>query len=115
MGEKEKQGSKRGDVNILRMILRPGGVTLEQLRKVIPTMQVYEQDKDTEDLVQRPPTPGLKYRHYSPKAGVLLLIGNDLQNMKAQIKKKIVSELYSFYFSFHYLFFRKSSLLPPKK
>jgi len=62
------------------LILRPGGVTLEQLREFLPNIQVFGSNntllpKDI-NLVENPPTPGLKYRHYSPKAQVILFDGS---------------------------------------
>jgi len=81
-----------------RLILRPGGVTLEQLRQVIPEMDVFRVTKETQSMVEKPATPGtsprrlccellnsdtlipsvgLKYRHYSPHAEVLLLEGEN--------------------------------------
>lgn len=55
------------------MVLRPGGITHEQLKKYLPDVVVYGQgghkDQSMED---KPPTPGLKYRHYSPNAYVVL-------------------------------------------
>jgi len=68
-----------------RIILRPGGITLEQLRVFVPDIQYYEKEKDTEDLESKPPTPGLKYRHYSPKAQVVLLDGQDFDIMKKKV------------------------------
>mgnify|MGYP002388102002 FL=1 len=57
------------------MILRPGGVTLEQLRVLVPSMEVYSKVVTGEDLMLKPPTPGLKYKHYSPDAQVILFEG----------------------------------------
>jgi L-threonylcarbamoyladenylate synthase len=54
------------------LILRPGGVTLEQLRKHLPSVEVYESTLHGESLKENPPTPGLKYQHYSPNATVIL-------------------------------------------
>lgn len=71
-----------------KMILRPGGVTFEQLRHYIEDLTVFSKEKDDENLVQSPPTPGMKYRHYSPSAQVLLLIGENMTNMKAFIEQK---------------------------
>jgi len=52
-------------------VLRPGGVTLEQLREVLPNVKVYQSgDGKLED---KPPTPGMKYRHYCPRAPVFLV------------------------------------------
>lgn len=49
------------------VILRPGAVTLEQLSKVIPETEVA-----TESDLVAPKSPGMKYRHYAPKAKVIL-------------------------------------------
>jgi len=67
------------------LILRPGGVTLEQLRIFIPSLAVYGKDYSNIDLISKPPTPGLKYRHYSPSAQVILLEGNDPMKMQNEI------------------------------
>lgn len=50
-------------------ILRPGSITLRHLREVLPDCKVYQAGSGLEE---RPPTPGLKYRHYSPQAPVIL-------------------------------------------
>ncbi|NLJ97707.1 MAG: threonylcarbamoyl-AMP synthase [Tissierellia bacterium] len=56
------------------IILRPGGITLENLQKIIPNV---EEDlsiiKDDKKIV--PKSPGQKYRHYAPKAEMLLFTG----------------------------------------
>ncbi len=49
-------------------ILRPGGITLSEIREVIPDA-VYDRIKDT----QKPRSPGMKYRHYAPEAELILL------------------------------------------
>jgi len=63
-------------------ILRPGGISLESLRTIIPDIEPYQGDKIL--------SPGMFKRHYSPKAKVILVEGNG----KAQIGrvKEIVSE-----------------------
>ncbi|USP75287.1 nitrate assimilation regulatory protein nira [Curvularia clavata] len=54
-------------------ILRPGGITVEQLRQCPGWEKVVVgyKDKQAEDS-SKPRAPGMKYRHYSPKAAVLL-------------------------------------------
>ena len=52
------------------LILRPGGVTLEQLRALFPSISVFE------GSVDKPATPGLKYTHYSPDAPVVVFEGS---------------------------------------
>lgn len=58
-------------------ILRPGGITLEELQQVIPNIQVYGKNQKDEALEKKPSTPGLKYTHYSPNAPVILLTGTN--------------------------------------
>ena len=54
------------------LILRPGGATFEKLREIIPNIEIYEKITPKKELEERPSTPGLKYRHYSPRARVFL-------------------------------------------
>lgn len=51
------------------VILRAGGVTLEQLREIIPSTRLQKQQTST------PKSPGVKYRHYSPLAYVFIVSG----------------------------------------
>lgn len=56
-------------------LLRPGGVTLEQLREVLGEVDV---DKAVTRALQegeKPRAPGMKYRHYAPKAPVTVVTG----------------------------------------
>ena len=53
-------------------VLRPGGVTLEQLRLVLPETGM---DPGLVKAGETPKAPGMKYRHYSPQAEVRLLRG----------------------------------------
>ena len=50
------------------LVLRSGAVTLEQLRKIVPETRIYKPRKD-----EQPRSPGLKHRHYSPRARVVLV------------------------------------------
>ncbi|MFN0110133.1 MAG: L-threonylcarbamoyladenylate synthase [Blastocatellia bacterium] len=52
---------------IVPVVLRAGGVTLEQLRAVVAETRLA--DANTTDA---PKSPGMKYRHYSPRAEVTL-------------------------------------------
>ncbi len=53
-------------------VLRPGGVTLEQLRAVLPETEL---DQGLVRPDEIPKAPGMKYRHYSPQAELRLLRG----------------------------------------
>ena len=50
------------------VVLRPGGVSIEKLKKVVKGVEIYKQDKIL--------SPGMYPRHYSPKAKVMLVEGN---------------------------------------
>ncbi|KAF2445337.1 translation factor [Karstenula rhodostoma CBS 690.94] len=53
-------------------ILRPGGITVEQLRQCPGWEDVVVGYKDKHEQGIKPRAPGMKYRHYSPKATVVL-------------------------------------------
>lgn len=54
------------------IILRPGGVTKEQLQEVIGDVMV---DPALANAVGRPKAPGMKYRHYAPEVPMWLIEG----------------------------------------
>lgn len=56
------------------MILRPGGVTYEQLLEIFPEVH-YDKSiiKDDENII--PKSPGQKYKHYAPKAEMIVFTG----------------------------------------
>ncbi|MEH7074383.1 L-threonylcarbamoyladenylate synthase [Neobacillus drentensis] len=62
------------------VILRPGGVTKEQLESVVGEVHV---DAALTDEAARPKAPGMKYRHYAPNAPLYMVSGtaNFLQNL----------------------------------
>ncbi|KAJ8482241.1 hypothetical protein ONZ51_g5496 [Trametes cubensis] len=65
-------------------VLRPGGVTVEDLERAVdedladlgskPKVLVHRRDYRDEAIEQAPTTPGMKYRHYSPSVPVTLLL-----------------------------------------
>ena len=60
-------------------LLRPGGVTLEQLREVLGEVVVDEAVTRQMGAGERPRAPGMKYRHYAPKAPVTVVRGEPEQ------------------------------------
>lgn len=61
------------------VILRPGGVTLEQLSKLLPG-GVVDLCRSGAECEGTPPAPGMKYRHYAPRATLYLVeTGNGQQ------------------------------------
>jgi L-threonylcarbamoyladenylate synthase len=58
------------------------------LRKVLPSIQVYSKETAGVDLEEKPPTPGLKYRHYSPTASLILYEGQ-LSNIRSRLSEDL--------------------------
>ncbi|MBO4853967.1 MAG: threonylcarbamoyl-AMP synthase [Oscillospiraceae bacterium] len=56
-------------------LLRPGGVTLEQLRSVLGEVSVDRAVTGKMEDGERPRAPGMKYRHYAPIAPVTAVTG----------------------------------------
>ena len=58
-------------------VLRPGGITVEMLREVLGAVDV--DDAVLHQLAEgaAAASPGMKYKHYAPKANVILLRGSD--------------------------------------
>lgn len=56
------------------MILRPGYITKQMLEEVIGPVQM-DPGIIAEDSKQKPKAPGMKYRHYAPKASLILVDG----------------------------------------
>lgn len=54
------------------MILRPGGVTYEELAQLLGEVKA---DPGLTDALTKPKAPGMKYTHYSPQAQVILVKG----------------------------------------
>jgi L-threonylcarbamoyladenylate synthase len=48
------------------VLLRPGGISLEQLRKAVPRIRV------AKGSAAKPVCPGMKYRHYAPRAPLVI-------------------------------------------
>lgn len=77
------------------MVLRPGGITLEDLREVLGEVAVsdavLEKLRDGEEAA----SPGMKYKHYSPKSKVYLVKADDKEyrNFLATLPKNEVVAL----------------------
>ncbi len=60
------------------MILRPGYITKEMLEEVIGEVQV-DPGLIAADSQVKPKAPGMKYRHYAPKANLVIVKGETLK------------------------------------
>lgn len=67
------------------ILLRPGFVTLEELIEVDSTI-VYDEERTRASEDEIPKAPGMKYRHYAPKAPMTIVLGD-----KENVIKKMVS------------------------
>jgi len=90
-------------------VLRPGGVTLEQLQQIDSRFSLFPSlrkpsDHQTDQIsaesqkefFERPSTPGVKYVHYSPVAPVTLVeFDPDIQNFQTKIAKFLDSQISS--------------------
>ena len=57
-------------------LLRPGGITLEQLEAVLGEVAVDPAVTRLMGAGEQPKAPGMKYRHYAPKAPVTVVTGD---------------------------------------
>ena len=57
-------------------LLRPGGITLEQLEMVLGEVEVDAAVRRQMGEGEKPRAPGMKYRHYAPKAPVTVVKGD---------------------------------------
>ncbi|WP_312645275.1 L-threonylcarbamoyladenylate synthase [Hydrogenoanaerobacterium sp.] len=60
-------------------LLRPGYVTLEQLREVLGEVLVDKAVTDQPDPDAKVASPGMKYKHYAPQCRVILVEGTQAQ------------------------------------
>ncbi|KAG2211855.1 hypothetical protein INT47_004542 [Mucor saturninus] len=80
-------------------ILRPGGLTYESLQHVrgMEKLQVYKKHFVDTELEAAPTTPGMKYRHYSPEAKVILIdrLNNQDDNYDAKFNRVLREQVES--------------------
>lgn len=76
------------------MILRPGGLSIEQLRKVVPLVAYSPKYAAMADETTATPSPGMLIKHYSPNAEVLLFVGRRekvLEAMRLATEKRMAA------------------------
>lgn len=69
-------------------VLRPGGITLEMLRKIDKDIYIDKAIMRKPEKDFKPKAPGMKYRHYAPKAAVKIVSG-ELQKTIAKINEMV--------------------------
>lgn len=72
------------------MLLRPGGITLEQIEELVGTIRIHPVIKGRKSKMMHR-SPGMKYKHYSPNAKIILIEGTD-----RNVDKKILQLISKF-------------------
>ena len=72
----------RGSDGPAPRLLRPGGVTLEQLRDALGEVAVDPAVTRLMEAGEHPRAPGMKYRHYAPKAPVTVVQGEPAESAR---------------------------------
>lgn len=67
------------------VILRPGGVTLEELERILGPVLVNRGGVGEKEV---PKAPGMKYTHYAPDADMIIVKG-ELENIKKKIQELV--------------------------
>jgi L-threonylcarbamoyladenylate synthase len=69
------------------MLLRPGGTSFEALKKVLSDLRLHPFVEAEKELpLQQIRSPGMKHKHYAPKAEVILVEGN-VPDVIAKVKQ----------------------------
>lgn len=94
-GEKSKVGVESTIVDCTEVplcVLRPGGITIEMLREIDEKIYIDPSIMSKPKENFKPKAPGMKYRHYAPKAPVKIIAG-DLQKTIAKINKIVQNSI----------------------
>ena len=75
------------------MVLRPGGTTFEALKQVVGNVKLHPFVEAEKELpLEKMKSPGMKHRHYAPKAEVILVEGTALA---VKIKIQELADVYA--------------------
>ncbi len=80
MGEDSNVGVESTVITLVGehpVLLRPGGVTLEQLKEIIPDITVNKAVLEELKTDEKAASPGMKYKHYAPETETFLLEGEN--------------------------------------
>ena len=73
------------------MILRPGFVTKEMLEEAVGEVVIDKAIIDPDSNI-RPKAPGMKYRHYAPRAELVIVEG-ELEKVRKKITEQVVNDI----------------------
>ncbi|MEZ4358213.1 MAG: L-threonylcarbamoyladenylate synthase [Eubacteriales bacterium] len=69
------------------VILRPGGVTLEMLKAVLGDVRLNDGVLSKKEVKGVPKSPGMKYKHYAPRAEVFIVEGKNEEEITSKVIK----------------------------
>jgi len=67
------------------MLLRPGGITPKQIEDIIGHIDIDKTILGKVNADNIPKSPGMKYKHYAPKAHVIIVKGENINNQVTKI------------------------------
>ena len=73
------------------MVLRPGYITVEMFSEALGREVVLDPGIIAADDVRKPKAPGMKYRHYAPKAQMIIVDG-PREAVAAEINRRILAQ-----------------------
>ena len=69
-------------------VLRPGGTPYERLVEVLGEVRLHPSVTAKREVdIERPHSPGMKYRHYAPSADVVLVEGSSLDSIVRKVRE----------------------------
>jgi L-threonylcarbamoyladenylate synthase len=68
-------------------VLRPGGITLEELEKVLGKVKLHPAAKAEKKKIKKFKSPGMIDRHYAPDADVIVIEGKTKEDVKRKIQE----------------------------
>lgn len=74
------------------VLLRPGGITVGMLRSICPELEIDKNVSVPLNENEHPKCPGMKYKHYSPDAEVIVVEGSK-DNVTAKIKELLAADM----------------------
>lgn len=66
-------------------ILRPGGITAEELMNILGTIKIHSSGVKTEMEVA--PSPGMKHKHYAPSSDMIVVEGGDFEIIVRKVQE----------------------------
>lgn len=111
-GEASQIGLESTVIDVTReipVLLRPGGITKEQIEAVIGEVLVDKSITASISDTKKVSSPGMKYRHYAPKATVEIVEGNVFKTAKYIQKYSDKTTGILVFDDFHELFDKKNT------